>query len=89
MGSERGTERVRGEGQRQETERGRERATKLVCMERGVKRGRVCRGELLLLCSALALITHAVHADTHRGAFPLVDVADRAPVCCCPEATAK
>lgn len=82
MGSERGTE--RGEGQQ------RERGTKLVCVGRGGKRGRVYRGELLLLCSALALLrsvvvinnkTYCMH--THRGAFPLVDVADRAPVCSC------
>lgn len=44
-------------------------------------------GERLLLCSALALLLSAVvinMLDAHRTASPLVDVADREPVCCCP-----
>lgn len=43
-------------------------------------------GERLLLCSALALLLSTVvinMLDAHRMASPLVDVADREPVCCC------
>lgn len=82
MVGERGRERVRGEGQKRDGER--ERDAKLRVYEER------CEEKILLFCSALALILSTVVTNNqtccmhaHRRAFPLVDVADRAPICCC------
>lgn len=73
--------RERGRTER-ERERGRD-VTLRVYKER-------CEKESLLPCSAVALLLSSVVTNNqtccmheHGRAFPPVDVADRAPICCC------
>lgn len=87
MGSERGTGGDREGKDSRETERQRGRDTISVCV-----RGESWREYVKLnyYCSALTQLLSAVVVNdqtyckcAHKGAFPLVGVADRAPVCCC------